>query len=103
MRAGGRLGDLAAADDAARRRCGAQPLRSALAVLGDAVSPDVPDEVGGSAAAERDRRLDRLAGPDKRSVSLNVGAFGLAAGLLVLPTVILVVPWLDRALMAWPL
>jgi hypothetical protein len=26
-----------------------------------------------------------------------------AAGLLVLPTVILVVPWLDRALDAWPL
>lgn len=90
------------ADDAARRRSGAEPLRTALEVLGDAVSPDAPDEVGGSAADERRRRLDRLAGPDKRSVTLNVGASGLAAGLLVLPTVILVVPWLDRALTAWP-
>jgi len=26
-----------------------------------------------------------------------------AAALLVLPTVILVVPWLDRALAVWPL
>ena len=91
------------ADDAARRRSGAGPLRTALEVLGDAVSPDAPDEVGGTAAGERLRRLDRLAGTDKRSVALNVGAFGLAAGLLVLPTVILVVPWLDRALTAWPL
>jgi hypothetical protein len=27
----------------------------------------------------------------------------VAAAILVLPTVILVVPWLDRALEAWPL
>jgi hypothetical protein len=26
-----------------------------------------------------------------------------AVGLLVLPTVIVVLPWLDRALSAWPL
>ncbi|MEU7901634.1 M56 family metallopeptidase [Actinoplanes sp. NPDC049118] len=90
------------ADDAARRRGGAAPLRTALALLGDAVSPDTPAEVGG-AEADRRRRLDRLAGADPRSAGLAVAAATGAAGLLVLPTVILVVPWLDRALSAWPL
>ena len=92
------------ADDAARRRCGAEPLRTALALLSDAVSPDAPEEVG-SAVAERRRRLDRLNSCDPRSVTVGltlVAAAG-AVGLLVLPTVILVVPWLDRALSAWPL
>ena len=92
------------ADDAARRRCGAEPLRTALTLLSDAVSPDAPAELG-SAAAERRRRLDRLNLSDPRRVSLGltvVAATG-AVGLLVLPTVILVLPWLDRALSAWPL
>ncbi|GAA3921269.1 M56 family metallopeptidase [Actinoplanes auranticolor] len=92
------------ADDAARRRCGAEPLRTALTLLSDAVSPDAPVELG-SAAAERRRRLDRLNLSDPRQVSLGltmVAATG-AVGLLVLPTVILVLPWLDRALSAWPL
>jgi Zn-dependent protease with chaperone function len=90
------------ADDAARRRGGAAPLRTALALLGDAVSPDAPAEVRG-ASAERRRRLDRLAGPDPRSAGLTVAVATAAAGLLVLPTVIVVLPWLDRALSAWPL
>jgi len=92
------------ADDAARRRCGAAPLRTALALLGDAVSPDAPAELGG-AVAERRRRLDRLAADDPRSVTLTVTLLAAAGavGLLVLPTVIVVVPWLDRALSAWPL
>ncbi|MFI7540377.1 M56 family metallopeptidase [Actinoplanes sp. NPDC049599] len=92
------------ADDAARRRCGAAPLRTALALLGDAVSPDSPAEFGG-AAAERRHRLDRLAAAEPRAVTRTVSllAIGGAVGLLVLPTVILVVPWLDRALSAWPL
>jgi Zn-dependent protease with chaperone function len=83
------------ADDAARRSTGAAPLRTALALLSDAVSPDAPAEVG---SADADRRR-----PDPRSRGLTVLAATLAAGLLVLPTVILVVPWLDRALSAWPL
>jgi Zn-dependent protease with chaperone function len=91
------------ADDAARRRTGAGELRSALELLGDAVSPGTPAEAGGGAEAERRRRLDRLAGPDRRSAGLTVLAGVAAVGLLVLPTVILVLPWLDRALSAWPL
>jgi hypothetical protein len=76
------------ADDAARRRTGAAPLRAALGRLSDT------DEQG--------RRLDRLA-TDTRSAGLAVAATALAVAILVLPTVILVVPWLDRALEAWPL
>ena len=98
------------ADDAARRRAGAEPLRTALELLSDAVSPDAPAELGESpassgVAAERRRRLDRLAVCDPRSLTVTltaVVALG-AVALLVLPTVILVVPWLDRALSAWPL
>lgn len=91
------------ADDAARRRCGADPLRTALSLLSDAVSPDSPAELGGSAEEERRRRLDRLSGAGSRSTGLAVLAAALAVALLVLPTVIVVVPWLDRALSAWPL
>jgi Zn-dependent protease with chaperone function len=75
------------ADDAARRRCGAEALRSALTALSDG----------------DDRRLDRLARPPARSAGLTALVAVAAAGLLVLPTVILVVPWLDRALRNWPL
>ncbi|WP_067500512.1 M56 family metallopeptidase [Actinoplanes sp. TFC3] len=93
-----------AADDAARSRTGAPALRSALERLGDAVSPDAPAELdAATATAERRRRLDRLTGPDTRSGTLTVVAATMAVCLLVLPTVILVVPWLDRALTAWPL
>ena len=75
------------ADDAARRRCGAGTLRSALAALSDG----------------DDRRLDRLSRPPARSTGLSALVAVAAAGLLVLPTVILVVPWLDRAVENWPL
>jgi hypothetical protein len=87
------------ADDAARRRCGAAPLRAALERLTDAVA--LTEDVGPAGAARR-RRLLRLAGPHTRSVALPVAAGVASAGLLVLPTVILVVPWLGRALVAWP-
>jgi Zn-dependent protease with chaperone function len=76
------------ADDAARRRCGPAALESALRKLSDA-------------AEERRRRLDRLEADD-RSVALSVVVVTLAVGLVVLPTVILVVPWLDQAVAAWP-
>jgi hypothetical protein len=75
------------ADDAARKRCGAAPLRTALEKLAD----------GGS------RRLARLGPSDRPSVLLSIGLLVLAAAILVLPTVILVLPWLDQALDAWPL
>lgn len=91
------------ADDAARRQVGPAPLRSALSVMGDAVSPDAPAELGPGAVEDRRRRTDRLSGADPRSPGLAVLALALAVGLLVLPTVIVVLPWLDRALTAWPL
>ncbi|GAB2565728.1 integral membrane protein [Paractinoplanes abujensis] len=90
------------ADDVARRRVGDGPLRAALERLTDAVplAEDVKPDLRGDA---RRRRLDRLAASHTPSVALNVAAGAAALGLLVLPTVILVVPWLDRALAAWPL
>ncbi len=75
------------ADDAARRRCGAEPLRTALAALSDG----------------DDRRLDRLNRPHAPAAGLTIAVAAAAGGLLVLPTVILVVPWLDRAVRNWPL
>ncbi|GAA0471946.1 integral membrane protein [Paractinoplanes deccanensis] len=89
-------------DDVARRKVGAEPLRAALERLTDAVplAEDArPDPTGDA----RRRRLARLAMPHTVSVGRNVAAGLAAAGLLVLPTVILVVPWLDRALDHWPL
>jgi Peptidase family M48 len=90
------------ADDVARRRAGAGPLRCALEQLTDAVplAEDVRADPRGDA---RRRRLDRLDESHTPSVALNVLTGATAVGLLVLPTVILVVPWLDRALNAWPL
>ena len=90
------------ADDAARRQCGPAPLRAALERLTDAVplTEDVGPDPQGDA---RRMRLGRLAAPHTRSVALNLAAGLAAIALLVLPTVILVVPWLDRALTDWPL
>ena len=86
------------ADDAARKRCGAEPLRAALVRLSDAIPlGDVPID------GDRQRRLDRLARPRPSPAVLTALAGVLATAILVLPTVILVVPWLDRALEAWPL
>jgi hypothetical protein len=87
------------ADDAARRRTGSAPLRGALERLTDAV-PLAEDVV-----PERDsrrRRIDRLATPPSSPKALDALVAVAALGLLVLPTVILVVPWLDQALEAWP-
>lgn len=90
------------ADDAARRRSGPEPLMAALQRLTDAV-PLAGDVVADPGGDVRGRRLARLAAPHTRSVALG-GIIGVvAAALLVLPTVILVVPWLDRAREAWPL
>ena len=80
------------ADDAARRRCGPAPLRAALELL----------SAGEDSAQDRRRRLDRLSA-DGSSTTLSALVVALALCLLVLPTVILVVPWLDQALASWPL
>ncbi len=89
------------ADDAARRRVGAEPLQTALRRLTDAVWS--ADGAFGDPAAAAHRRLRRLAASPARSVPLALAVSVAAGGLLVLPTVILVVPWLDQALAAWPL
>ena len=87
------------ADDGARRRCGAAPLRAALERLTDAVPllEDVSPE-----GDDRRRRLNRLAGSHRPSVAATAFAMAAAVAILVLPTVILVVPWLDEALDHWP-
>ncbi|MBW6434843.1 M56 family metallopeptidase [Actinoplanes hulinensis] len=89
------------ADDAARRRTGHAPLRAALARLADAVP--LAEEVTADPEGEsRRRRLARLDRPGRSSTALAVAGTAAAAGLLVLPTVIVVVPWLARALNTWP-
>jgi Zn-dependent protease with chaperone function len=92
----------ALADDAARRRHGDEPLREALQALGRPVG-DLELEPH-DAAEERRWRLDRLApGAPGTDARLSAAVYALAAAILVLPTVLLVVPWLDRALHSWPL
>jgi Zn-dependent protease with chaperone function len=100
------------ADDAARRRHGAGPLRNALITMGGAADAlvaatvEAGAETGGArdADGERRRRLDRLApAAPGRHLGLSIGVYAVAAAILVLPTVVLVLPWLDRALTAWPL
>ncbi|GIF20755.1 Zn-dependent protease with chaperone function [Actinoplanes tereljensis] len=90
------------ADDAASRRTGPGPLRAALERLSDAVplAEGVAADPKGDA---RRRRMARLAVSHTRSVGLNAVVTAAALGLLVLPTVILVVPWLGEALDKWPL
>jgi Zn-dependent protease with chaperone function len=95
------------ADDVARRRHGDAALREALLTMGGAadalVAASEPDAAGRDAEAERRRRVDRLRpgapGPDRR---LRAAVYAVAAAILVLPTIMVVVPWLDRALTAWP-
>jgi hypothetical protein len=88
------------ADDAARKRCGAGPLRTALERLTDAPPPD---DAGPATMDGRGRRLARLAESHTRSVAGTAAVLAASAAILVLPTVILVLPWLDRAVGAWPL
>jgi bla regulator protein blaR1 len=82
------------ADRAARRRLGPVPLVRALAVLvGASVPPaamaagggDQPGEVAARMALLRDERPHRV---------LAAGLYTAAAGVLVLPTVFVAVPWL---------
>ncbi|NMO51581.1 M56 family metallopeptidase [Actinoplanes sp. TBRC 11911] len=87
-------------DDGARRRCGAGPLRTAIERLTDAVP--LTEEVAVSEGEDRRRRLDRLAVSHTPSVTLTVVSVIIAGAILVLPTVVLVVPWLDEALNYWP-
>lgn len=80
------------ADDAASRRTCPEAVRGALERLGDE-----------GAGGDRARRLARLAVPYRRSLRLTLLVVGSAIALLVLPTVIVVVPWLRHAVSNWPL
>jgi Zn-dependent protease with chaperone function len=99
------------ADDAARRRFGAEPLRAALTTMGGAadalVASTKVEADGRDTEAERRRRLERLTPPATPArvpaLVLHLSVYALALGVLVLPTVVLVVPWLTRALPDWPL
>ena len=99
------------ADDVARRRFGAEPLHAALTTMGGAADALVAstrvEADGRDADAERRRRLERLASATERAVLplavLRSAVYALALSVLVLPTVVLVVPWMTRALMDWPL
>jgi Zn-dependent protease with chaperone function len=88
------------ADDAASRRTGPAPLRAALSRLSDAV-PLAEDAAADPKGDARRRRLARLTTSHHRSAVVN--ALAVALALLVLPTVILVLPWLHVALDKWPL
>jgi len=88
------------ADDAAGKRTGPAPLRGALERLTDAVP--LAEEVVPEQDSRR-RRMARLASPQSPSRALTGAVVAAAVALLVLPTVILVVPWLDQALAVWPL
>jgi len=89
------------ADDAARRVAGPAALQAALERLTDAV-PLTEDAAPDAWGDERRRRLARLSAPRPESPGLSLVAGLAAIALLVLPTVILVVPWLGRALGEWP-
>jgi hypothetical protein len=99
------------ADDAAARRFGAGPLRSALTAMGGAADALVArtqvEADGRDSEAERRRRLDRLEPGAGGSVVplavLRLAVYALALSVLVLPTVVVVVPWLAKALPDWPL
>jgi hypothetical protein len=97
----------ALADDAARRRHGTGPLREALHALSGPAGQLTGVEVEGpgrDADQERQWRLDRLApGAPGTDARLSAAVYALAAAILVLPTVLVVVPWLARALHTWPL
>lgn len=94
------------ADDVSRRRHGATPLRTALATLGGAVDgldPIAEDGGGRDLGDERRRRLERLTeGAPGPSRVLGGLAYTAAGAVLVLPTIAIVLPWLDRALLTWP-
>lgn len=102
------------ADDAAARRFGAEPLRAALTTMGGAadalVASTQVEADGRDTEAERSLRLERLALEAEAAraalvplAALRLAVYALALSVLVLPTVVLVVPWLSRALLDWPL
>lgn len=83
------------ADDDARRRNGPAPLARALVALAGAPAP-----AAGLAAARSATvlRVRRLADPEPRHPLLSLATYGVAAALLVLPTITVAVPVLKALL-----
>ncbi|MBX7434649.1 M56 family metallopeptidase [Mycobacterium sp. Y57] len=80
------------ADDAAVRSAGPTPLARALVACASARAPRGALAAGGPTAVIRVRRL--AGRPNSRI--LAAGAYGAAAGVLVIPTLALAVPWLTE-------
>lgn len=99
------------ADDAARARCGPQPLAAALCAMdtdGDLGTQNL-GAVGRAARRDdrspqddRRRRVGRLQGPATTKGPLPAAVLGLAVAVLVLPTAFVVAPWLAQALPSMP-
>jgi len=82
----------ALADDAAVRHTGPTPLARALVACAAGHTPRGALAAGGPTTVVRVRRLGGA--PNSRTVAAC--AYGLAAGVLVLPTMALAVPWLTE-------
>jgi Zn-dependent protease with chaperone function len=80
------------ADDAAVRAAGPTPLARALVACASGRTPSGALAAGGPTTVIRLRRL----GGRPNSVPLAVAAYLAAAGLLVVPTIALAVPWLTE-------
>jgi Zn-dependent protease with chaperone function len=80
------------ADDAAVRAAGPTPLARALVACASGRTPSGALAAGGPTTVIRVRRL----GGKPNSVPLAVAAYLAAAGVLVVPTVALAVPWLTE-------
>lgn len=83
------------ADDAARRRTGAEPLAHALVKLADS---DAPEAAMAAASRATVLRVQRLAEPDRPHRLLAGATYTVAAALVVVPTVFVAIPWLASVL-----
>lgn len=97
VRSGSALGAVALlvellADDAAVRTAGPRPLARALVACASARTPAGALAAGGPSTVVR---VQRLAGRPN-SAMLAAGAYLAAAGVLILPTVAVAVPWLTE-------
>jgi hypothetical protein len=98
-----------AADDGAVRTVGAVPMARALVALATgSPAPSIPGQflvadgglLGGDAPSQVLHRVERLAGDGGRRVSrplLATATYSAAAGILVVPTVTIALPWLRAA------
>lgn len=85
------------ADDAARRRAGAEPLAHALVKLAGAA---VPDAALAAACHATALRVRRLAEPPRRHLALTGVTYAVALALVVVPTVFVALPWLRQVFAA---